>query len=101
MKVGHEILKALELEDKGVEIVSCPTCGRCDVNLEEIVKKVEDSLKNYNKNIKIAIMGCAVNGPREARLILVFGGKGEALLFKRKNNKENKKDKIAEELIRK
>ena len=103
VKVGHEILKALELEDKGVEIVSCPTCGRCNVNLEEIVKKVEDSLKNYNKNIKIAIMGCAVNGPGEAKEadIGIAGGKGEALLFKKgKIIKKIKEDKIAEELIR-
>ena len=102
VKVGHEILKALELEEKGVEIVSCPTCGRCNINLIEIARKVEENLKNCKKNIKIAVMGCAVNGPGEARDadIGIAGGKGEALLFKKgRIVRKIPEDRIAEELI--
>ncbi|HHV95392.1 MAG TPA: flavodoxin-dependent (E)-4-hydroxy-3-methylbut-2-enyl-diphosphate synthase [Clostridiaceae bacterium] len=102
VRVGHEILKALELEKKGVEIVSCPTCGRCNINLIDIAEKVEKNLKNYKKNVKIAIMGCAVNGPGEARDadIGIAGGKCEALLFKKgKIIRKISEDRIAEELI--
>ncbi|HOJ12490.1 MAG TPA: flavodoxin-dependent (E)-4-hydroxy-3-methylbut-2-enyl-diphosphate synthase [Clostridiales bacterium] len=85
VKMGHEILKALKLEENGVEIISCPTCGRCSINLADIANKVEKKLENCNKKIKIAIMGCGVNGPGEAREadIGIAGGKREALLFKR------------------
>lgn len=102
VKVGHEILKALKLEEKGVEIVSCPTCGRCNINLVEIAKKVEESLQNCEKNIKIAVMGCAVNGPGEAREadIGIAGGKGEALLFKKGEIvRKIPEDRILEELL--
>ena len=102
VKVGHEILKALDLEKKGVEIISCPTCGRCCINLVEIAKKIEDNIQSCNKNIKIAIMGCAVNGPGEAREadIGIAGGKGEALLFKKGEViRKIPEDRILEELL--
>ena len=85
VKAGREILKALEIEKKGVEIISCPTCGRCRIDLISIANALEEKLKHCDKNIKIAVMGCAVNGPGEAKEadIGIAGGHGEALLFKK------------------
>jgi len=95
IKVGREILKALEIKKEGIEIISCPTCGRCLINLIPIVNTIENAievklncnkrLKNSNRNIRVAVMGCAVNGPGEAKEadIGIAGGKGEALLFKK------------------
>jgi (E)-4-hydroxy-3-methylbut-2-enyl-diphosphate synthase len=82
---GIEILKALDLRRKGIVFVSCPTCGRTKIDLVKIAKEVEDRLKNMDKDIKVAIMGCAVNGPGEAREadIGIAGGDGEALIFKK------------------
>lgn len=69
---------------KGVKIVSCPTCSRCNINVFEAAKKIEETLKDKPWNMTIAVMGCAVNGPGEAREadIGVAGGNGNALLFK-------------------
>ena len=67
IKVGYEILKALHLRQRGLNIISCPTCARCKVNLNEIVKNIEEQIYNINKPLTIAIMGCMVNGPGEAR----------------------------------
>lgn len=82
---GIEILKALGLRKSGVTFVSCPTCGRCRINLIEIAGKVYELVKNIDKDIKIAVMGCAVNGPGEARDadIGIAGGNGEGLIFKK------------------
>ena len=84
IKVAKEILKVLGLR-KGVEIVSCPTCGRTQIDLIGLAKKVEKEFGNIEKNIKIAVMGCVVNGPGEAKEadIGIAGGKGEGLLFKK------------------
>lgn len=84
IKVAKEILKVLGLRE-GVEIVSCPTCGRTQIDLIGLAKKVEKKFGNIEKNIKIAVMGCVVNGPGEAKEadIGVAGGKGEGLLFKK------------------
>ncbi|GAE87502.1 1-hydroxy-2-methyl-2-(E)-butenyl 4-diphosphate synthase [Acetivibrio straminisolvens JCM 21531] len=65
--VGHELLRALGIEKGGIEFVSCPTCGRCQIDLIGIAEKVEKRLGGLDKNIKVAIMGCAVNGPGEAK----------------------------------
>jgi len=83
IRVAYEILSALNLRRRGPEIISCPTCGRCSIDLFSIVEKVEDALKNSRVPIKIAIMGCVVNGPGEAREadIGVAGGKGIGILF--------------------
>ena len=83
IEVAKEILKALELRDKGVEIISCPTCGRCQVQLEKIAEEITQKTSAFKKNITIAVMGCAVNGPGEAREadIGVACGKEEGLLF--------------------
>lgn len=64
---GFEILKSLGLRQKGVNFISCPTCGRCQINLIDLAKKVEEKFKNIDKPITIATMGCPVNGPGEAR----------------------------------
>ncbi len=82
---AKDILKACGLRNDGVEIVSCPTCGRCNIDLINTVNEVYDRLKNCDKDIKIAIMGCAVNGPGEAREadIGIAGGKNEGILFKK------------------
>jgi len=84
VKVGFEILKSLNLATKGATIVACPTCGRLEVDLFKISQQVEEYLDKTDKTIKVAIMGCAVNGPGEAgdADIGVACGKHEALLFK-------------------
>lgn len=82
---GFEILKSLGLRQKGVNFVSCPTCGRTQIDLISLAKKVEDRFKNLDKPITIAVMGCAVNGPGEARGadFGIAGGVGEGLVFKK------------------
>ena len=84
VKAGRDILRALGL-GKGPRLISCPTCGRCRVDLFRIAQEVEDGLKNCQKDIKVAVMGCAVNGPGEARDadLGLAGGKGEMLLFRK------------------
>lgn len=79
------ILKSLGLRTGGVEVVSCPTCARCRINLIPIAKEVNERLENCNKNIKVAVMGCVVNGPGEAKDadIGIAGGDGCAMLFKK------------------
>lgn len=102
VKVGKEILKALGLKSEGPELISCPTCGRTRINLIEIAQQVEDRLKNLNKTLKVAVMGCAVNGPGEAREadIGIAGGNGEALLFKKGEIiRKIPQDKIVDELM--
>ncbi len=80
---AYDILKILELRKTGVEFVSCPTCGRTQIDLIKIASEVEKRVKNLNKNVKIAVMGCAVNGPGEARDadIGLAGGNGVCLIF--------------------
>lgn len=80
---GKDILKALDLRREGIDLISCPTCARTKVNLIEIVNKAEERLYELDKNLKVAIMGCAVNGPGEAREadIGIACGDGEGLIF--------------------
>lgn len=81
---AKDILKVLGLRKFGAELVSCPTCGRCRINLINIANEVEKRLEGVDKNIKVAVMGCAVNGPGEAKGadIGIAGGVGEGLIFK-------------------
>lgn len=81
--VGKDILKALDLRRDGVDLISCPTCARTKVDLIEIVNKAEEKLYSMDKNLKVAIMGCPVNGPGEAREadIGIACGHGEGLIF--------------------
>ena len=85
VKVGREILRSLGIDKAGVEFISCPTCGRCKIDLINTANIIEEKLAGCKKNIKVAIMGCAVNGPGEAREadIGIAGGDGEALLFRK------------------
>ena len=84
VKAAKALLSALDLRQEP-QLVSCPTCGRCRINLFEIAAKVEEYLQTVKKPIKVAVMGCAVNGPGEAKdaHIGIAGGKGEAVLFKK------------------
>ncbi len=85
VRTGFEILRALDLRHRGVEIISCPTCGRCNIDLFGILEKVEAALLTRSLSIKVAIMGCVVNGPGEAREadIGIAGGDGTGILFKK------------------
>lgn len=81
--VANEILKSLGLKNYGPTLVSCPTCGRCQINLVDVAETVESKLKSMKTPITVAVMGCVVNGPGEARDadVGIAGGKGEGLLF--------------------
>ena len=83
MKVAWEILKSLKLRKKGVTVTSCPTCGRTQIALIDLAQKVEEAVRLIDKDIHIAVMGCVVNGPGEAREadIGVAGGKGMGAIF--------------------
>lgn len=85
IKVAKEILKVLGLKETGVEIISCPTCGRTEIDLIGLAHQVEEEFEKMDKKIKIAVMGCVVNGPGEAREADygVAGGKGVGVLFKK------------------
>jgi len=85
VKVGHEILKALMLRREGPIIISCPTCGRCEIDLMRIVKQVQKKLVNMKEPTVVAVMGCVVNGPGEAREadVGIAAGKGTALIFRK------------------
>ncbi|WP_072901520.1 flavodoxin-dependent (E)-4-hydroxy-3-methylbut-2-enyl-diphosphate synthase [Hathewaya proteolytica] len=103
VKVGREILKSLGYINEGIKFVSCPTCGRTQIDLINIAKMAEDKLKNVNKNIKVAIMGCVVNGPGEARDadIGIAGGKNEGLIFKKGEIIKKVKEKdLLDELLK-
>ena len=82
---AHKILKAAGLRKEGVNLIACPTCGRTRIDLIPIAEEVERRLVNCEKNITVAVMGCAVNGPGEASAadIGIAGGKGEGLLFRK------------------
>jgi len=83
VQVGYEILRALNLRCIGPEIISCPTCGRCEVELIPLAEAIEEKLLKYKAPIKVAIMGCVVNGPGEAREadIGIAMGKKSGVLF--------------------
>jgi (E)-4-hydroxy-3-methylbut-2-enyl-diphosphate synthase len=85
VRVGYEILRSLKIRRRGVEIISCPTCGRCEIDLLPVVKKVEKEVMAVSTPLTVAIMGCVVNGPGEAREadIGMAGGKSGAVLFKK------------------
>jgi (E)-4-hydroxy-3-methylbut-2-enyl-diphosphate synthase len=85
VKVAYEILRSLGLRERGVEIISCPTCGRCQIDLFSLVEEVQQALSSITTPIKVAVMGCAVNGPGEAREadVGIAGGQGRGTLFRR------------------
>lgn len=99
---ARAILRACGME-RGVQIVSCPTCGRTKIDLISLAQSVEQALAGVDKPLKVAVMGCAVNGPGEAREadIGIAGGRGEALLFKKGQLlRKVPEDRIVEELLR-
>ncbi len=85
VKVGIEILKSLNLREGGINLISCPTCGRTEVDLISIAKEIEEKLANVKKPLKVAVMGCIVNGPGEAKEadIGIAGGKKKVAIFKK------------------
>lgn len=102
VRVGWEILRSLGLRKRGPEIISCPTCGRCKINLFDIAAKVEEALLQCPLTIKIAIMGCVVNGPGEAKEadIGIAGGDGVGILFKKGEIvKKISQEKLVETLL--
>ena len=102
VRVGFEILKALGIRRHGPEIISCPTCGRCNIDLFNIAERVERALLTKKVPVKLAIMGCIVNGPGEAREadIGVAGGDGTGILFKKgKVVKKFPQEKIVDVLL--
>ncbi|OEF98640.1 flavodoxin-dependent (E)-4-hydroxy-3-methylbut-2-enyl-diphosphate synthase [Desulfuribacillus alkaliarsenatis] len=100
IKAAKVILKSLQLYDVGPELISCPTCGRCQIPLIELANQVEKEIEKIKKPVKVAVMGCAVNGPGEAREadIGIAGGKGEGLIFRKgKIIRKVKEDVLLEE----
>lgn len=82
---AKDLLKALEIETEGIQFISCPTCGRTKIDLIGLANQVQEALRDCKKNLTVAVMGCVVNGPGEAREadIGIAGGNGEGLLFKK------------------
>ncbi len=100
--VAREILRSLGHIKEGIELISCPTCGRTQLNLIEIADQLEGRLKGIKKNIKVAVMGCVVNGPGEARRadIGIAGGNGQGLIFRKGEIiKKVREEELVEELI--
>jgi len=85
VEVGKEILRSLSLASRNVELIACPTCGRLEVDLFGIMKQLEDKLEGVKKPVKIAVLGCVVNGPGEASEadIGIAAGKGVAILYRK------------------
>ena len=103
VKVAYEILRALDIRHRGPEIISCPTCGRTEIDLFALVEQVEKSLSNMVASPKVAIMGCVVNGPGEAKEadIGIAGGRGQGILFKKgRIIKKVPEHELAEVLVR-
>lgn len=103
VKAGYDILKAAGIKTDCVQIVSCPTCGRTKIDLIGLADRIEKELANYNKPIKVAVMGCVVNGPGEAKEadIGVAGGDGCGVIFKHGEVlKKVAENEIVEELLK-
>lgn len=100
--VAYEILKATGVRKRGPDIISCPTCGRCRVNIMELAQRVDERLRGMDTGITVAVMGCVVNGPGEAREADygIAGGTGEGLLFRKGAVvKKVKEDLLLDELF--
>ena len=102
IRTGYEILRALDIRSRGPELISCPTCGRCKIDLFKIAEQTEKALLERSSKIKVAIMGCVVNGPGEAREadIGIAGGDGKGILFKKgKVIRKIDQDKLVDQLL--
>ena len=82
---AYEILRVLGLRNRGMELISCPTCGRCEIDLIKTAEEVDRRIRFLPRALKVAVMGCVVNGPGEAREadLGIAGGRGFGLLFKK------------------
>ena len=104
VKVGKKILQSLELKKGGVEITSCPTCARANIDVIKIVEELEDKTEKIKKPIHVAVMGCAVNGPGECKKadLGIVGGAGNTNLFYKNGEIAGKipKEKITETLLK-
>jgi len=103
IKVGWELLRSLRIRERGPELISCPTCGRCQINLFGLAEKVENHIQSIKTPLKIAVMGCVVNGPGEAREadIGLAGGNGVGIIFKKgKLYKKVPEDKLFEVFVK-
>jgi len=85
IRVSYELLRSLHIRERGPELISCPTCGRCQINLFGLAEKVEKHIQKMKSNLKVAVMGCVVNGPGEAKEadIGLAGGNGVGIIFKK------------------
>ncbi|ADW16999.1 4-hydroxy-3-methylbut-2-en-1-yl diphosphate synthase [Desulfobulbus propionicus DSM 2032] len=85
IRVGYELLRSLRIRERGPELISCPTCGRTRIDLFTLAEQVEQRLQTMESNLKVAVMGCVVNGPGEAREadIGIAGGHGVGIVFKK------------------
>ena len=102
VRVGYEILRSLGLRSRGPNFISCPTCGRCEIDLISIAEEVQRRLSHVDKPLTIAIMGCVVNGPGEAREadIGLAGGRGKGVIFKKgRPVKTVPEDQLVDELV--
>jgi len=102
IRTGYEILRALGIRSRGPELISCPTCGRCKIDLFKIAEEAEKALLERSSQIKVAIMGCVVNGPGEAKEadIGIAGGDGMGILFKKgKVIRKIDQDKLVDQLL--
>lgn len=103
VKAGNQILKALGLKEYGPTLISCPTCGRCNIDLAKIAHQVERRLSRIKRSLNVAVMGCVVNGPGEAREadVGIAGGKNEGLVFvKGEIVRKVPEDRLVEELFK-
>jgi (E)-4-hydroxy-3-methylbut-2-enyl-diphosphate synthase len=85
IRVAYELLRSLHIRHRGPELISCPTCGRCQVDLFGLAERVEKHIQTMKSNLKIAVMGCVVNGPGEAKEadLGLAGGNGVGIIFKK------------------
>ncbi|MCD7775429.1 MAG: flavodoxin-dependent (E)-4-hydroxy-3-methylbut-2-enyl-diphosphate synthase [Clostridiales bacterium] len=99
---AYDLLKALNLRKRGIKFISCPTCGRTKIDLIKIASQAEERLKNCDKDITVAVMGCIVNGPGEAKEadIGIAGGDGNGLIFKKGEIlRKVPEDRLIDELV--
>lgn len=102
VRVGWQILQSLQIRSRGPTVISCPTCGRTEINLADLAEKVERAVTGLDKQLTIAVMGCPVNGPGEAREadIGIAGGRKEGIIFRKgKLIKKVKEDMLLETLM--
>lgn len=101
VKVGKQILTSLALKRDGVEVISCPTCGRCQINLISLAERIEAKTRHIKKPLRVAVMGCIVNGPGEAKAadVGIAGGAGQGILFTRDNEQRTLPESELEEAL--